>query len=234
MFSYLVYFWITYKNFAFCYFWNWWSKIIIRIKPNFTILITICILSDLSDKENDGGKKNKKSSKEDKKKKPVEDDSSDLDDFVTLPKKKSSKLLRATLSDSEDDKKKKKKKKKESSDDDEDSDIGAKKLDLNSIIYVLEIRPSFAWSMLTLWRPNKIFGKCNLVPNKKILKLLFGAGKKFRFLTPGAGKKFDRKLFRRPPTVFFYFLKKVLVLFKSAVYLFCRELNSLQYGENSI
>ena len=46
--------------------------------------------------------------------------------------------------------------------------------------------------------------------------------------------KFDRQLFRRPPTVWFYFLKKVLVLCKSAVYLFCRELNSLQYGENSI
>ena len=47
-------------------------------------------------------------------------------------------------------------------------------------------------------------------------------------------QKFDRQLCRRPPTVFFYFLKKVLVLCKSAVYLFCRELNSLQYGENSI
>ena len=63
-------------------------------------------------------------------------------------------------------------------------------------------------SVLTLWMPNKIFGKCNLVPNKKFLKLLFGAGKNFRFLTPGAGENLTVNFSADQQPYFFIFWKK--------------------------
>ena len=85
---------------------------------------------------------------------------------------------------------------------------------------------------LTPGLPNKIFQNCHLVPNKffrfssLVPNKIFG----FSLLVP------DNLTVNFSPTTdrMIYFLNKVLVRCKNAVYLFCRELNSLQYGENSI
>ena len=53
-------------------------------------------------------------------------------------------------------------------------------MDLQTNGLMVSIAGNFV-RLLTLWLPNKIFGNCNLVPNKKFLKLLFGAGKNFGF-----------------------------------------------------
>ena len=67
--------------------------------------------------------------------------------------------------------------------------------------------------ILTLWLPNKIFRTCHLATNK-----IFG-------FSPLAPNKIWPSTF--PPTTnrMILFSEKVLVLCKSAVYLFCRELN---------
>ena len=101
------------------------------------------------------------------------------------------------------------------------------------IVYVSRSGWMHDAGFLTLWLPTILFRNCHLVPNKffrfssLVPNKIFG----FSLLVPD---KIWPSTFRRPPTVWFYFLNKVLVLCKSAIYLFCRELNSLQYGENSI
>ena len=96
-----------------------------------------------------------------------------------------------------------------------------------------QLESVFVKKFLNPWLPNKIFRKCYLAPINFFIshpwrQIKFSVSHSWRQI------KFDRQLFCRPPTVWFYFLKKVSVLCKRAVYLFCRELNSLQDGENSI
>ena len=75
---------------------------------------------------------------------------------------------------------------------------------------------------LTLWLPNKIFHNCHLVPNKCFRFSSMAPNNIFGFSLL-ASNKIDCLLFHRWPTVWFCFLKKVLVLCKRAVYLFVVE-----------
>ena len=84
---------------------------------------------------------------------------------------------------------------------------------------------------LTYWLPNKFVRNSHLVSNKFFTPCHLALNTFFSFSLLPPNKVWPSTF---PPTVWFYFMKKVLILCKSAVYLFCRELNALQDGENSI
>ena len=73
--------------------------------------------------------------------------------------------------------------------------------------------------ILTLWLPNKIFCNCHVAPNTFFRFSSLAPNKTFGFSLLAPNKIWP-STFSRPPTLWFYFLKEILVLCKRAVYLF--------------